>query len=222
MTAQSTSAVAIARAATRRRAMQPLRRPQADVRIAFPTVRQDLLVGHAQLANVSRLPLHQGHVMGRRTQRPRSLRPDRRRPPATIGRPAATTQTPAAKRNCDRPYLVPTSHRTRSPAVQRFATMSHVRPSGMRASQAKYPRATVSSKSFLRRLDAQSARSGSAKDACAQRRRPWRSWSVNDSQKLGGLAVRPRRQQLCTSTGRFASRDCEAPSYIGCPPGKPA
>jgi hypothetical protein len=28
---------------------------------------------------------------------------------------------------------------------------------------------------------------------------------VNDNQKLGGSAVRPRRQQLCTSTGGFAS-----------------
>lgn len=28
---------------------------------------------------------------------------------------------------------------------------------------------------------------------------------MNDNQKLGGSAVRPRRQQLCTSTGGFAS-----------------
>jgi hypothetical protein len=47
--------------------------------------------------------------------------------------------------------------------------------------------------------------------------RPLRSQSVNDSQKLGGLAVRPRRQQLCTSTGRFTSKDCADP-YIGCLP----
>ena len=40
---------------------------------------------------------------------------------------------------------------------------------------------------------------------------------MNDSQKLGGLAIRPRRQQLCTSTGRFASQDCAAGAYIGCP-----
>ena len=62
----------------------------------------------------------------------------------------------------------------------------------------------------------------SANEACARRRCPGRSQSMNDGQKLGGLAVRPRRQQLCTSTGRFASEDCEATSYIGCPPGKPA
>ena len=183
---------------------------------------QEFLVGYARLANVSayRYIKDTSWVVERNDQDLSVL--IRRRPPATISRPATTTQTPAAKRNCDRPTISPPQPQDRSPAVQRFATLSHVRPSGMGASQAKCLRATVSSKSFLRRLDAQSARSGSANDACAQHRCPWRSQSVTDSQKLGGLAVRPRRQQLCTSTGRFASRDCEAPSYIGCPPGKPA
>ena len=144
-------------------------------------------------------------------------------PPAPpISRPAASTQTPAAKRKCDRTTISPPQPKDSSPAVQRLQHCRIVRPSGLRESQAKFARSTVSSKPFLRRLDVQSARSGSANDACAQRRRPGRSQSVNDSQKLGGLAVRPRRQQLCTSTGRFASEDCEATSYIGCPPDKPA
>ena len=139
-------------------------------------------------------------------------------PPAPpISKPAASTQTPAAKRKCDKPTICSPQPKDSSPAVQRLQNCRIVRPSGLRESQTRYVASTVSSKPFLRRLDVQSARSGSANDAYAQRRRPWRSQSVNDSQKPGGLAVRPRRQQLCTSTGRFASEDCEATSYIGCP-----
>ena len=131
-------------------------------------------------------------------------------PPAPpISRPAASTQTPKATRKCDRPTICSPQPQDSSPAFQRLQHCRMVRPSGLRESQTRYARSTVSSKPFLRRRDAQSARSGSANDACAQRRRPGRSQSVNDSQKRGGLAVRPRRQQLCTSTGRLASEVCE-------------
>ena len=49
-----------------------------------------------------------------------------------------------------------------------FATFWHSPTIGYRALQAKSAR-TVNSKPFLRRLDAQSAGSGSANDGCAQR-----------------------------------------------------
>ena len=103
-----------------------------------------------------------------------------------------------------------------------FATFSHSPTIGSTGSQAKFARSTVSSNHSYDALMSNPQDQAAANDVCAQRRRPGRSQSVNDSQKLGGLAVRPRRQQLCTSTGRFASEDCEATSYIGCPPDKPA
>ena len=63
MTAQSTSAVAIARAATR----------CADcLSDSAPGIPRRLCPTRQRV----RLPLHQGHVMGRRTQRPRSVCPD--------------------------------------------------------------------------------------------------------------------------------------------------
>ena len=113
-------------------------------------------------------------------------------------------------------HLAPTSQRTarQSPT---FATLSHGPTIASTGIANQIRSLNGQQQPFLRRLDVQSARSGSANDACAQRRRPGRSQSVNDSQKLGGLAVRPRRQQLCTSTGRLGSEDCEATSHIGCP-----
>ena len=73
-------------------------------------------------------------------------------PPAPISRPAASTQTPAAKRkrstrtSCS---LLPTSHRRLAEQSQRFATLSHSPTIAGIGQQAKYVHSTVSSNTCL-------------------------------------------------------------------------
>ena len=105
-------------------------------------------------------------------------------PPAPpISKPAASTQTPAAKRKCDKPTICSPQPQDSSPAFQRLQNCRIIRPSDLRKSQTRYPAVNSQQQTIPTTLDVQSARSGSANDACAQRRRPWRSQSVNDSQK---------------------------------------